>query len=353
MLDFFEIDFLKIETSQSGGAICIRYSIDDLMQIHVIDGGFQDTGDDVVEHINTYYGNPRKIDHVVATHEHRDHTGGLKKVLEEFEVGTLWMNRPWAYSKQLIDRFRYENVDNLTKKLKEVYSNLEELEQIAQEKNITIKSAFQGTEIGKFVVLAPTMARFLQLVVDSKETPKPVTGSKLVKIAKATKKTLIAAIWGSENLLGGSTDAENEMSIVQIGKLCGKQILLTGDAGTDGLNEAFNFAKSIPNIKLPGVNFLQSPHHGSRHNLSSEVLDKLVGSKFSCNEERSFRFTAYIDASKKDESHPHNAVVRALYHRGGDVFTSEDNSIRHKSKNAPDRDWGASTPLPYPEEQEE
>jgi hypothetical protein len=41
--DFFEIDFLKVETKQSGDAIALRYRVDDVTSIHVVDGGFEET----------------------------------------------------------------------------------------------------------------------------------------------------------------------------------------------------------------------------------------------------------------------------------------------------------------------
>ena len=65
------------------------------------------------------------------------------------------------------------------------------------------------------------------------------------------------------------------MSVIQYAVLCGDKILLTGDAGRDGLTEAAHYAvnsgHSVP------VNKFQAPHHGGRRNLSSELLDFWVG----------------------------------------------------------------------------
>ena len=44
MTDFFEIDFLNVESKKSGDAIPLRYSIDGATRINVTDGGFQATG---------------------------------------------------------------------------------------------------------------------------------------------------------------------------------------------------------------------------------------------------------------------------------------------------------------------
>ena len=62
MSDYFEIDFLEVGESKSGDAITIRYKIGEKTTIHVVDGGFQDTGDSIVNHINKYYEYPSYID---------------------------------------------------------------------------------------------------------------------------------------------------------------------------------------------------------------------------------------------------------------------------------------------------
>lgn len=172
MGDFFEIDFLDVESDKSGDAITMRYEVSGRTLIHVVDGGFQDSGDSVVAHVRKYYGAPKRLDHVVATHPDGDHAGGLRKVLEEFEVGALWMLRPWLYAAELVGRFEtVVSVESLRKRLKEIYPNIAALEEIALRKNIPILEPFQGASIGAFRVLAPTRARYLDLVVASENTP--------------------------------------------------------------------------------------------------------------------------------------------------------------------------------------
>ena len=172
MSDFYEIDFLDVESKKSGDAIPIRYCISDVTRIHITDGGFQDTGDKIIEHVRKYYEDPSTIDAVIVSHSDQDHTGGLCKVLETYDVTELWMLRPWLYAEELIDRFkRFSNVENLARRLKERYPTIAALEEIAEEKEIPIFEPFQGKKIGDFIVLAPTKARYLDLVVESEKTP--------------------------------------------------------------------------------------------------------------------------------------------------------------------------------------
>src|SRR5260221_14501556 len=100
MADYFEIDFLGVETAKSGDAITLRYSVNGTEGVHVVDGGYVDTGDQIVEHLRTYYGTT-VIDNVILTHPDQDHANGLRKVLEQCTVRNLWINRPWIYADQL------------------------------------------------------------------------------------------------------------------------------------------------------------------------------------------------------------------------------------------------------------
>lgn len=143
------------------------------------------------------------------------------------------------------------------------------------------------------------------------------------------------------------------MSIVQYANLCGKNILLTADAGRTALMEAANFAPYV-GLVLPGIDRFQIPHHGSRRNLSSEVLDRWLGLRLRRKpEEGKEGFTAIVSAVEDDKDHPRKAVVRACIHRGGKVVSTEAAGLQ-TSHNAPPRQgWVAAIPLSYPEEQEE
>jgi hypothetical protein len=358
MTDYFEIDFLDVESDKSGDAISLRYEINGQTYIHVVDGGFQDTGASVVAHIRKYYGNPTSIDHVVLTHPDGDHAGGLCSVLENFHVGTLWMLRPWNYAAEIVHRFsKITSVDNLRRLLREAYPNIVALEEIAERKGIPMKEPFRGASIGAFVVVAPSKSRYLELVVTSDCTP-PSDAKRTSTLGGLLKKTVsyavnfIRAVWGDEVFSPNGVSAENEMSIVQYARLSNKKILLTADAGREALAEAVEYAPVL-GLNLPGIDRFQVPHHGSRRNVSTELLDALLGTRLPQRVTDTTRFTAIISSAKKDEAHPRKAVVRAMIHRGGYTIATEGVSIR-TAVNAPPRDgWSTAPPMPYPEDQEE
>ena len=365
MADYFEIDFLSVGERQSGDAIALRYESSGDTFVHVVDGGFQDDGPHVIAHLRKYYGG-REVSHVVLTHPDSDHAGGLRTVLEECAVrsgGGLWMLRPWLYAAELLDHFaRFTTVSGLEKALREAYPSVAALEEIAKRRGISIYEPFQGAEIGAFTVLAPSKARYLQLIVDSEKTPNQAARAasmglfETLRLAAAKVVHYAKAAWGVEVFSTEPTSAENEMSVVQYTSLCEKKMLLTGDVGRDGLSEAADFAPLI-GLQLPGIDRFDVPHHGSRRNVSTEVLDRWLGPRLAQKlPEGQGRLNALISANPDDKEHPRRAVVRGLIHRGADVVqtTATRGMYLRTSKNAPRRDDAVSAKLlPYPEDQEE
>jgi len=354
MPDFYEIDFLGVGDGKSGDAILIRYSVGGKVRIHVVDGGFQETGESLVAHIKKYYGPSSRINSVILTHPDGDHAGGLPSLFESFQIDELWMFRPWLYVDQLIDRFsRFTSVSNLQQRFKELYPNVAKLEELAVKNGVSIHEPFQGRRIGEFSVLAPSRKRYLELLVESEKTPEATkelkeaildSGRGILK--KATD--FIRLAWGVEVFPEDDTSAENNMSVVQSANLCEQKILLTGDSGRATLTEAIDYAAFVGLI-LPGIDKIQVPHHGSRHNVSTEILDRILGPKLDTQSEK---FYAIVSSAKNDKDHPRKAVVRAFIHRGAKVYSTEGKTlyIRH---NAPQRPgWSSVDPVPYPEKQE-
>lgn len=325
------------------------------------DAGYQSTFDDVSHHIDKFYGKDVIFDNVIATHNDNDHCSGLVNLLENYEVNNLWLLRPWKYADELIDKFsRYTSVENLEKRLREEYSNLAALEDIALEKGIPIHEPFQGKYIGKALVLAPTKERFLNLVVESEKTPdatKSFTSEGFVQslfegVERALK--FISSLWGEENFPSEGTTAENEMSVVQYIRCPKYNYLLTGDAGRNGLTEALDYLQALSGGYLPTINYFEIPHHGSRRNLSTELLDRMFGKRLNGKPtEQEAKFTAFVHSSSLDSTRPRKVVVRAIHHREGEIC-SVCNTWWRAGYNTPARENSSRAQgLPYPEDQEE
>lgn len=359
MGDYFEVDFLRVEAAKSGDAITVRYTENGYWWVHVVDAGYQDTGAAVAAHIRKYYTGATFVRNVVATHPDGDHSGGLRTVLEEFDCGQLWMLRPWHYASEIIHRFpTYTSVEHLQRRLRAIYSNIAALEEIAIRRGIAIREPFQGQNIGPFTVLAPTKARYLDMIVESERTPESVKAAEatllssiegIINRGMAKAANLYHALWGEEVFSTNETSAENEMSVVQYANLCGQRILLTADAGRKALAEAAIYAP-VAGLLLPGIDRFQVPHHGSRRNVSSALLDQWLGPR--CPQGAPSTFQAFISSAAEDKDHPRKSVVRAMIHRGARVFATEGQNI-WTSKDAPPRgDYYPLVGLEYPEENE-
>jgi hypothetical protein len=100
-------------------------------------------------------------------------------VLETFNVGTLWMLRPWLYATRLLPLFpTYTSAPALASRLRSLYSNFAALEEIATRRGIPIRAPFQGEIIGAFTVLAPGPSRYIDLLLNSERTPETVESAK-------------------------------------------------------------------------------------------------------------------------------------------------------------------------------
>src|SRR5688572_1286072 len=97
----YQVDFLAVgDGAKSGDAIAMRFGdFANPLQTYVvvIDGGFQSSGEALVEHIRREY-QTTYVDLVVSTHPDNDHSSGLAPVLEKLQVGKLWMHKPWEHT---------------------------------------------------------------------------------------------------------------------------------------------------------------------------------------------------------------------------------------------------------------
>lgn len=319
----YEVDFLSVGDS-NGDAICIRHgNALTGYTVHITDGGYKDTGQRIIDHVATCYGNPSWIANVVLSHQDGDHISGLLDVVRHFDVGALWMNRPWLYAGQLLHAFHANyTADGLRRAIRDAYPLLVELEEIALAKGIPIYEAFAGTRIGSFVVLAPSRERYLTLIPEFDRTPtsyaRPLKGvvGKLFEAAKA----LVSYVesWGEEALEEhpSPTSASNECCVIQMGILDGKTILLTADAGPTALNEAADTAAALGLLFPP--TFVQVPHHGSRRNVTPSVLDRWLGAPLPLGALK--RGTAFCSVGDNKPQYPRKRVANAFLRRGYPVF---------------------------------
>jgi beta-lactamase superfamily II metal-dependent hydrolase len=351
----FEIDFMPVgEGEKNGDAIALRYGQPGNYTVYVVDGGYSQSGEKLVEHIQTHYDNPGYINYVLCTHADMDHCSGLRTVIENFEIGALYMNRPWVHAAEMLNQGLFKSsrwtVEGLEKTLRDEYRIIAELEEMAKERGIPIRTAFQGQSVGQFHILSPSRQRYLELVAQFDRTPAAAkmeaTLDALGLFKSAMDKVVewVGESWGYETLSeDAETSPENESSIVQLANLDGRLVLLTGDAGVTSLHEAADYAEAL-GVKLPGVDFMQMPHHGSRRNVSPSVLNRWLGPRLLLPTEK---MTVYASVAKECETHPRRKVVNAFIRRGASVHTTKGVGKCHRYQMPLRGGFIASEPLAF------
>jgi beta-lactamase superfamily II metal-dependent hydrolase len=358
--DSIEIDFLPVgKGAHSGDAIAVRWLENGKYKVMVYDGGTRDYGAALVEHIQEHF-KTSYVDYVVNSHPDNDHAGGLVHVLETLTVGELWMHRPWEYSDQIREYFHDGRMtdESLAKRLKEKMSAAHALEEAAKKRNIAIKEPFAGDQIGIFTVLSPGKYRYVHELVPAFEKAPELkeNQSAIASVLDAVKGAAgyVAAKWGMEYLPETvTTSAENESSAILFASVGVRGYLLTGDAGIESLRAAATFATEN-GIDLPTrVTFAQIPHHGGRHNVSTETLDLLLGKPLESVPEQPNR-TAYVSAAQNAPRHPKKAVTNAFVRRGFKVAQTKGSQICHFTPGTVNRDgWGKVDYVPFYDEVEE
>jgi beta-lactamase superfamily II metal-dependent hydrolase len=352
----YEIDFLPVGNS-NGDAICVRHGNDNEgYHLHVIDGGYTDTADTIIKHIETHYVANYFINNMVLSHADNDHAMGLIGVMTQFDVKHLWMNRPWLYAAEILPHMQGNyTLQGLIDKIREMHPYLVELEKLAGEKSTVVHDVFQGDLIGPFTVLAPSRQRYIDLLPDLDKTPTAYRADAAAKLGGLLKGLVEAAkqwldeTWDIETLSDNPepTSASNETSVVQYGEIDGKRILLTADVGPAGLNEAADYLDAM-GVKQP-PNFIQVPHHGSRRNVTPSVLDRLLGPKVSNGHQQG---TAFVSVGKDKPEYPRGQVKNAFQRRGYPVHATRDGTKTHFHGRQLRQGWIASTPEPFAEKVE-
>jgi len=362
----YEIDFMPVGEGKRGGdAIAIRYgnlqgnSSEQI--IVVIDGGTQESGEQLVKHINTFF-KTNKVDFVISTHLHADHSSGLTVVLEKMDVRSLWIHRPWEHASDIKNLFKDGRITTagLKENLKESLENSYEVEKIAHRKKIpVVDEPFSNKTLDgvRLVILSPSVEFYESLIPHFTETPQPKESIRVFEKALVSAKEVInwvKEIWGIETLKDpeeNEVNAENNSSVIILLSIDGNNFLFTGDAGIEALNEAISKAEAL-GIDLRKVNRIQMPHHGSKHNVGPTLLDFLIGPKIP---EKKHLKTAYISAPKEgDPKHPSRKVVNALKRRGAEVYSTKGSILHHFTQDAPPREgWVNAVPLDFYNEVEE
>lgn len=342
----YELDYIPVgEGEKSGDCIAFRFWDPQLginsQKVVVIDGGFKDSAESLILHINTCYGT-NKVDIVISTHPDMDHTSGLITVLEKMEVSNLVMHLPWNHASDIKKQFSGGRltVSGVKKDLEESLVYASELEDIAIKKGIAVHEPFSGTTAfdGVLHFLGPTKEYYQSLLPHFRGTPGPITSLGLLGMLKNTGENISQKVQDFLHINHlddeDSTSPENNTSTVILIQIDGHKLLLTGDAGKRAIENAINYAHA-QNIVLDDLMLFDVPHHGSKRNLGKTMMDH-INAQY-----------AYISAPKDSEKHPSPKVTNHLIKKGIKTFTTQGRHIYHFHGVPLREGWSGLTEIPF------
>lgn len=343
-----EIDFLPVgDGSKSGDAIALRYgNLDNAneQKVVVIDGGYADDGEALVELIRGSYRTDH-VDVVVSTHPDQDHVKGLEVVVEQLHVGQLWMHQPWKHSSTL-SLSRSMKFGGLTESVRKSLQEASDLEEIATRRGVPIIEPFTGvgTPDNSFFVIGPDRSYYEELIAEVPlATAQQSALSKVLARAAELAQNLVPETLQIETLTdSGETSPRNNTSVISVLQVDGMISIFTGDAGIPALEHAMDTIEATGYV--PGMaRFVQIPHHGSRRNVGPTILNRILGSKGTSDA----RGAAYVSAAESGApKHPAKKVTNAFRRRGYAPYATTGRALLH-TIGAPTRaGYSTSEPLP-------
>lgn len=334
MIDI-SIDMLSLGNANSS-IVWLKDHLDNNYVI-LIDGGNKGDGEKVINHLDRYvlpYTDTFAPDLVICTHHDKDHIGGLIDVVNHYgnNIGEIWINNPAEYmgflNYQLLEEsFRKKSLAKQYQVILESLTDLDDFISIVDKKKIIRMPALAGRNKfdGVISVLGPSEKFYKSLLPGmtnledyvSKEADwayKSIFGEPLIN--EALEISSPCPIVDEEN----TTSATNNSSVILEINRNGDRYLFTGDAGV----QAFEDVET--RVSLEDIYWLDVPHHGSRRNLSSRLIDAMSPK------------VCYISANGSIK-HPRRALVNCLKRHGAKVYsTHKTGNMWHHRGMFPGRD---------------
>ena len=307
----------------------ILYVIDEQNNEHLIliDAGNYIDGDKIIRHIRKYYNNP-VIDLAIVTHCDDDHYGGFVRMLEKLRnedrdaiaIKQFWVNDPGNNHIDVRDVQYISKQPTVNDKARETYScgnlnllslidslKINRTEKFAEviDNRYGLSSTIQPDSHYTFMyIIGPTKAYYEKLIprfrneLKYKEPDNMYNESSDVETERSLSPTLDGA--------SDDNSAHNQSSMIILFRSKeDKKCLFMGDAGRDSFNNIQDPYKEI----IKNVDWLKVPHHGSKHNLDSEMIKWIKPN------------IAYISADNNDE-YANKCTINALKRSGCSVYST-------------------------------
>lgn len=347
-----------------GDCIIVRYG--DLLGnpawwLTVIDGGYGDDGKRAAEHIRQWYGKNTFVNLLISTHPDGDHCNGTCGLLDNIDVKSIWMHKPWEHGdtvKQLFQAGPKITSTKINDKLKRALEAAHDLAELAAKKKIPITEPFTGLRdpTGRFTVCGPTKTYYQLLVSQFDCLGNGSIADVLayyLKSGVAAAKDVVASVtedWYNDGIHDNPKpiSPQNNSSVITLFQSDGRNVLFTADAVIPALTGAADWLQA-QGFDFNALTLIQVPHHGSRRNVGPTILDRLLGLRLlQPYQDKDVKRHAFVSAPKDGgPKHPSKRVMNAFRRRGVPVTRDEKGSVIRFDFQAPDRGWQAVPSQPF------
>jgi beta-lactamase superfamily II metal-dependent hydrolase len=304
---------LEVDMINVGDADCILVSSWNGLEVTrvLIDGG-NASDFDVVRRFLRKRGISH-LDAIVASHMHNDHVAGLLALAADRSVtiGHAFLHRPQDHVRMSFVKSALKTTCRDSAEAQCFDKTLQASSDLAaalDARRIPISEPFQGTRIGPLLVVGPSLSYYEELVqkFEDVDAIRAIDQGNLDhELENAIDEALVnKGILGEVGLLENpETTPENNSSVILATVYNGRKYLFTSDAGVPALKLATDA------YKLSGCHWMQIPHHGSRRNISAELIEHFSPK------------SAFVSASGSAK-HPRRAVVNAFKKVGAKVYST-------------------------------
>jgi beta-lactamase superfamily II metal-dependent hydrolase len=334
-----EVDMLSVGNADA--ILVTEWSNSNAVRI-LIDGGNTSDAEKVLAKLQEL--RVGHLHHVICTHPHDDHASGLIGVLNSkaVTIGQFWMHLPWAHInfQQLTATLSRAGQAKVANIVRASLDTSQQLYHLAVAKKIPIAEPFDKTNIGPLYVCGPTVDFYRALLLEFSDLEKLQNYETALAAheRKVMAEDFLSGVLldgrpaaNDDGELGGArTEPENYASVILTAAYNGARFLFTADAGVPALNEATS------RYVLSNLNWMQIPHHGSRRNLTVDLVKYF---------KPAYAFVS-ADGGKK---HPRRKVVNAFKEVGAKVYSTHHPTprpLRHFIGLVPERaGYEVATPL--------
>ncbi len=277
-----EIDMLSVG---DGDAIVVCTSEGDREHVVLFDCGGKEDASIVVDHLAAYTRRGNIVDLLINTHPHNDHILGLRDIVERLCVKEILIHEPDSYRAAIESNKTFYHAEGryeANQSIKVLGDAILFIDSKTIPRSQPFADATQPVKLldgGELTILGPTESFYEQQVQSMKSSDR------------------FRETAGDCEIIDAEDDNSpfNKSSVICLITHGSFKYLLTADAGPSALENAKEFAKG----ELKAVHWMQIPHHGSKYNISCELIEYFAPS------------LAYVSAAGTHSNRPNAAVVRA------------------------------------------